>query len=205
MTKPSIERVSESRCFEGRQLVYQHRVDRLCLHDALRRVFAARRGARARPRAVLALGSHLHRRELQRESRRAALRRRARLGLDHSGHEPTRRQHPRRGRADGRRHRRRLLHQRDGAALGRALPHVRLHSRRAASRRQRQLARRRRSQVDQRPFNGRPRRHHHRDRQSAELSIRIGFRADRVRQPVRLGPACADGVFGARPRALARV
>ena len=24
MTKPSIERVSESRCFEGRQIVYKH-------------------------------------------------------------------------------------------------------------------------------------------------------------------------------------
>ena len=46
--------------------------------------------------------------------------------------------------------------------------------------------------------------HHHRHRQPAELSLGLRVRADRVREPIGLGATRADGVPGHRPAALAR-
>ena len=76
-----LELVGESRCFEGRQVVYKHRVERLRLHDALRGVPTAGREADTRTRALLAFGPDLHRRELQRQGWRPTLRSGARIAL----------------------------------------------------------------------------------------------------------------------------
>ena len=47
MTKPSIEQVSESRCFDGRQIVYKH-VGPITSEALEARIIPAIRAARAR-------------------------------------------------------------------------------------------------------------------------------------------------------------
>ena len=205
MTKPSIERVSESRCFEGRQIVYKHESS-ACACTMRFAVYLPPAAERA-PVPALYWLSGLTCTEENFSVKAGAQRYAAELGVgaDHPGHEPARRQHPGRGRANGRRHRRRLLRQCDSSAVGRALPHVRLHSRRAARRRERQSTRRSGTQIDQRPLDGRPRCDHHRHRQPAELPLRIRVRADRLGESIGLGATRADGVPGHRSAALARL
>jgi hypothetical protein len=172
------------------------------MHDALRGVLAACGRPRTRAGALLALRSHVHRGELQRQGRRPAVRGGSGLGVDHSGHQSTRREHCRRRRPNGRRYGSRVLRERHRSTVGRALPDVRLHSRRAAGRREREPACRPDAQVDQRALDGRPWRHHHRHRQSIGVPVRVGVRADCLGQPICLGPTRVDGLPGRGPAAV---
>ena len=126
-----LELVSEARCFDGRQITYKHRSDTCgcTMRFAAFLPPAAEHG----PVPALYWLSGLTCTEENFSVKAGAQRYAAELGLalDHSGHQPARRRHSGRGRADGRRHGRRVLRERHPGAVGRSLPDVRLRSRRA--------------------------------------------------------------------------
>ena len=189
MTKPSIERVSESRCFEGRQIVYKH-ASSACACTMRFAVFlppAAERG----PVPALYWLSGLTCTEENFSVKAGAQRYAAELGLaliipdtsPRGVNIPGEDAQMDVGTGAG------FYVNATRSAVGRALPHVRLHSRRAPGRRQRESARRSGAQVDQRPLDGRPRRTHHRRRQPASATARC--RRSR-RSPRRANPPGAN-------------
>ena len=139
MTKPSIERVSESRCFDGRQIVYKHESS-ACACTMRFAVYLPPAAERA-PVPALYWLSGLTCTEENFSVKAGAQRHAAELGValiipdtsPRGVNIPGEDAQMDVGTGAG------FLRQCDGGAVGGALPHVRLHSRRAAGRRERAI------------------------------------------------------------------
>ncbi|CAA9441387.1 MAG: S-formylglutathione hydrolase, partial [uncultured Rubrobacteraceae bacterium] len=155
--------------------------------DALRRLHASRGPGESRTGPLLPGRPDLHGRDLHDQGRGPAPRRRARPDAGLTGHQPARRQHTRRGRRLGLRHRRRFLRGRHRRALVGALRDVLLRHAGAAFRRRGELPGPPRRRRHLRPLDGRPRRPRLRPEEPRPLPLRLGLRPRLRPHPRPLG------------------
>ena len=192
---------SETRCFGGVQKTIQHASDATGT-DMNVSIFLPPQAAEG-PVPVLYYLSGLTCTEenVTGQGRRPALRRGSRPRPRHARHEPPRPRPAGGARRLGLRERRRLLRERDRGALERPLPDVRLRDGGAPAARRRERTDRRRSVRDHRHSMGG---HGPRDRppQPGPLRLDLRLRADRLADPLPLGPQGPRPLPRRRPRDL---